>query len=133
MKRTNKVRLTESQLHRVIKESVKKVIKEDYLDKSWESIIMSDGFWRHSPEQIHTYLLKRRYYIGMPTEQVMELIDWARGMFFLPLEIPQRDKDKVINIIMCRLKGIKFYTFYDGEKTEMFGDDVNNPSPNQHF
>lgn len=42
MKRTNKIRLTESQLHRVIKESVKKVLREydDYneIDRSWYNI-----------------------------------------------------------------------------------------------
>lgn len=38
MKRTNRVRLTESQLHRVIKESVKRVLKEnasDYRENSY--------------------------------------------------------------------------------------------------
>lgn len=34
MKRTNKIRLTESQLHRVIKESVERVLAENDVDES---------------------------------------------------------------------------------------------------
>ena len=115
----NIIKLTENDIHRIVKESVKRVLNEDFLDKSWNNIISSDEFWGHSPEQIHSYLLRRGYCVGMPKNEVMELISWARGMFFLPLELPKRDKDKVINIIMCRLKGDKFYNTFGGERNEM--------------
>ena len=41
MKRTNKVRLTESQLHRVIKESVRKVLKENNNNGTYRAIDIS--------------------------------------------------------------------------------------------
>lgn len=113
------IRLNENQLRQIVKESVKRVLKEDYLDKSWNSVITDDGFWRHTPEQIHTYLLKRGYCVGMPKEEVMQLIEWARSMFFLPLDLPKRDKDDVVNIVMCKLKGDKFYNTFGGDRNEM--------------
>ena len=119
MNKKQTIRLNENQLRRIVTESVKRVLKEDYLDKSWNSVITDDGFWRHTPEQIHTYLLKRGYCVGMPKEEVMQLIEWARSMFFLPLDLPKRDKDDVINIVMCKLKGDKFYNTFGGDRNEM--------------
>lgn len=102
------VKLNEAQLKKIVAESVRRVLKEAYMDRSWEEKINSESFWSQTPEQIHTLLLKMGYCVGMPQKDVMDLIEWARGMFFLPINVPDYTKSNVLNIIISRLRGNTF-------------------------
>ena len=76
MKRTNRIRLTESQLHKVIKESVDKVLKENpadfgtAYDRRGKEIHEGDIVVWYDPETNN----KEKYEVyGQPTEDMVKL------------------------------------------------------------
>lgn len=75
MKRTNKIRLTESQLHRVIKESVKRVLNETKNRKHKQINEGGNLYWHDENGTPHTN--SRKTYRGVPETVFIWHGEWA--------------------------------------------------------
>ncbi len=68
----------------------------------------SDNFWGATPSEIHTFLLKNGYAIGIPQNEVYELISWAKRMAFVTSGMDYLD------ILIAHFRGKEFVPNPDG-------------------